>query len=213
MIADRLARAVVRRYPRTWRQRYEREVLALFVDAPPTAAHVVDLARGCCAEWGRTIRARRKQRKPRPVLAPLACAVAVRILSTTMDIFWGAAPPSGRLPLELVWAALIFVVIGRATPALVWGPARPRLRMGEIEAVVVSLLVLLLAVFTDWAHPASRTSVEFDDVGPASALLLSLTIPAMTFNLLSAILAASPFTPADLRRQLRRPPPSRPLGL
>ena len=45
MSADRLARFVVRCYPRKWRTRYQDEVLALLDERPATSRDVVDLHR------------------------------------------------------------------------------------------------------------------------------------------------------------------------
>jgi hypothetical protein len=206
VIADRLARALVRRYPRAWRERYERELLALFEDAPPTVLHVVDLAFGCLAEWGRTLRARRQ---PRPVLVPLACVAAVRIASMTMDACLGVAPPAWRMPLVLAWSTITWVVLVRATPAFAWGPARPRLRMSETEALVMWSAVLVIAIVTDWVDPLKVDPAE----GAWQAVPASIYVPVMTFNMLTAIQSASPLNPTALRRRLHRPPPTRPLGL
>jgi hypothetical protein len=49
-LALRLARAIVRRYPAAWRERYEAELLALIEDAPPRWRDVVDLGRGSLVE-------------------------------------------------------------------------------------------------------------------------------------------------------------------
>ena len=52
MSADRLARIVVRWYPRAWRSRYADEVLALLDERPATSRDAVDLASGCVRQWG-----------------------------------------------------------------------------------------------------------------------------------------------------------------
>ena len=47
----RLALAMLRLYPRAWRQRYEDEQSALIVDTTPTWRVLVDLARTTAGEW------------------------------------------------------------------------------------------------------------------------------------------------------------------
>jgi hypothetical protein len=49
-----LARLVVRRYPRAWRERYEDEIVALLQTTPVAAMQVLDLVRGCVGEWRST---------------------------------------------------------------------------------------------------------------------------------------------------------------
>jgi hypothetical protein len=46
-----LARAIVRCYPRSWRERYGAELRALLVDVPPRARDLLDLAMGCAGVW------------------------------------------------------------------------------------------------------------------------------------------------------------------
>lgn len=53
--ADRLSRALVRRYPRAWRERYADEMLALIDDTGSTWRHALDLTIGCADAWLRTI--------------------------------------------------------------------------------------------------------------------------------------------------------------
>ena len=48
---SRLARSIVERYPRGWRDRYGDEVCALLDDGRVTWADVFDLFRGCVSEW------------------------------------------------------------------------------------------------------------------------------------------------------------------
>lgn len=48
---SRLARWIVDRYPRGWRERYGDEVRALLDDGRVSWADVVDLLRGCLSEW------------------------------------------------------------------------------------------------------------------------------------------------------------------
>ena len=50
---SRLARAIVRRYPKAWRQRYEIEIAGFIEDAPAGWRDVLDLARGCVVERAR----------------------------------------------------------------------------------------------------------------------------------------------------------------
>jgi hypothetical protein len=47
----RLARWIVDRYPRTWRERYRDELRTLLDDAPVSGAAIVDLCCGCLSEW------------------------------------------------------------------------------------------------------------------------------------------------------------------
>ena len=46
-----LARAIIRVYPRPWRERYADELLALVETSPPACRDLVDLFRGCVSEW------------------------------------------------------------------------------------------------------------------------------------------------------------------
>ena len=49
----RLARRVVRCYPRPWRRRYEQELAALLDDHAVSLSHVADLVWTCAGEWWR----------------------------------------------------------------------------------------------------------------------------------------------------------------
>jgi len=91
MRADRVARAVVRLYPRVWRARYETELLALLDDSPAGWKTVGNLAGSCLAEWTR--------------------AFSVWLL----DILRQPSPPKTWTP-YLVWPVVGFVV---GVPALV----------------------------------------------------------------------------------------------
>ena len=51
MMRSRLARWIVDRYPRGWRERYRDEVRALLDDGRVTWGDVIDLWRGCLSEW------------------------------------------------------------------------------------------------------------------------------------------------------------------
>jgi len=51
----RIAYALVRLYPRTWRRRYEAEMRALLAERPPDLFGLIDLFLGCGSEWGRTL--------------------------------------------------------------------------------------------------------------------------------------------------------------
>ena len=46
-----LARAIIRAYPRPWRERYASELLDLVESGPPAFGDIVDLVRGCACEW------------------------------------------------------------------------------------------------------------------------------------------------------------------
>ena len=48
---DRIARAIVRLYPRAWRARYRDEFCALLEAQPVTARVLIDVALGCSREW------------------------------------------------------------------------------------------------------------------------------------------------------------------
>jgi hypothetical protein len=49
--ALRIARWILQRYPRAWRERYNDEVCALLDDGRGSWADVADLLRGCASEW------------------------------------------------------------------------------------------------------------------------------------------------------------------
>lgn len=51
MNAVTLARAILRCYPRAWRERYEPEVSALVTEGRCRVVDLFDLARGCVSEW------------------------------------------------------------------------------------------------------------------------------------------------------------------
>ena len=46
-----LARAIIRVYPRPWRERYAGELRDLVETRPPKFGDIVDLVRGCACEW------------------------------------------------------------------------------------------------------------------------------------------------------------------
>lgn len=48
-----LARAIIRAYPRPWRERYADELRALVESEPPACRDVADLVYGCTSEWTR----------------------------------------------------------------------------------------------------------------------------------------------------------------
>jgi hypothetical protein len=52
-MSKRLARQLVRLYPRVWRARYEEELVALVDSSPVTAGVVIDLMAGAGREWVR----------------------------------------------------------------------------------------------------------------------------------------------------------------
>ena len=55
MRSVRLADAVIRLYPHTWRVRYEGELRAMLQNHPPSLGQLLDLLRGCGSEWGRVL--------------------------------------------------------------------------------------------------------------------------------------------------------------
>ena len=54
----RVARLVIRLYPRQWRERYADEFAALLDDGGLTYRAAIDGARGAGGEWGRLVRRR-----------------------------------------------------------------------------------------------------------------------------------------------------------
>jgi hypothetical protein len=76
----RLARAIVRRYPAAWRERYEAELLALIVDSPPRWRDVVDLGRGSLVERARAV----VEPAAHPKLAAAAVLAARYVLLPTV---------------------------------------------------------------------------------------------------------------------------------
>src|SRR5476649_2357975 len=88
--AERISRALVRRYPRAWRQRYGDEMLALIDDAGSTWKHTLDLAIGCADAW---LRAATHLDSPNNRLAAFLGAVSVR-LGSAIGIHFGLIPPA-----------------------------------------------------------------------------------------------------------------------
>lgn len=52
---DRVVHALVRLYPRAWRERYEEEFLALLADREPSWRDVPDISGAVAREWSRTV--------------------------------------------------------------------------------------------------------------------------------------------------------------
>jgi hypothetical protein len=75
----RIAGAIVRRYPRRWRARYEQEMLALLDQRPPTFLEVLDLARGCVSE------------STPPTIGQIAVAMVNLVVANTALTAGGAA--------------------------------------------------------------------------------------------------------------------------
>jgi len=100
-LSERLSRAIVRLHPRTWRERYSEEMLALIEDSGSSWAHVFDLAAGCADEWFRALL------RSEDFLAMLG-AVLVRVLTETAKFSW---TPPAYVSAALQWAFLILALI------------------------------------------------------------------------------------------------------
>jgi hypothetical protein len=81
MNANWLAKRVVRLYPRTWRARYEEELLALLEQGHVRWRDALDLARGATWEWVQTSESYR-------VATSVAWAVASWIVTSSVVDTW-----------------------------------------------------------------------------------------------------------------------------
>jgi hypothetical protein len=174
MRAQRLARLIVGRYPREWRERYEREMLALVEQSPSCWRDVFDLARAGAWEW---VSASRTVRK----VAAIASALIATVAATSAA--WGLQqlpikPPTfawAESPfLSLAFAATLFLA-WTPFPLFVWWrefkyaaqrrPGTPppvRLSREYMYGVVVYTLVLMVTL--RWGWPLGARS-PFSSVG------------------------------------------------
>jgi hypothetical protein len=115
----RIARLIVRLYPRSWRARYGQEMLAIVEQSGLRAIDVVDLIQGLAGEW---IRASRGVRAVIAVLAAAACSAASTAIAWWLrrqpiappTFGWLASPIPSVLfliSLSVVWAAYAFLLM------------------------------------------------------------------------------------------------------
>jgi len=154
----RLARAIVLRYPRPWRERYEDEVLVLIEDSPVRFGDLGELVRGLILERAKAL----IEPGDSPRVSAFVfrfIAVVVRIAPSVSLIVGAAllaevARKAVGKPSETVATAgvmvLFTIVIGfywRAWPARSKDPAVPAHRLFPTRARVVMLTALFLGTF------------------------------------------------------------------
>jgi hypothetical protein len=79
---ERMARAIVRLYPRAWRVRYEDEMLALIQQTTLDARRILDLAMSLASEWVRYAGRQLDAKLHRPSFSLLVSLVVALMLST-----------------------------------------------------------------------------------------------------------------------------------
>jgi hypothetical protein len=97
---DRIALAVVRLYPRQWRERYAFEMRDLLETTPPDWRTVIDLARGCASEW---VRDSGPVRLVRTVLALVAAIAAVALPATIISPYVRRLAPAQPWDMAIVF--------------------------------------------------------------------------------------------------------------
>ena len=108
--AERISRALVRRYPRAWRERYGEEMLALIDDSGSTWKHTLDLAIGCADAWFPA--ATRHFFAPINWIASLLGFAAVR-LGSAIAIHFGLIPPAPlQNALQGAFALIVLFLFG-----------------------------------------------------------------------------------------------------
>jgi hypothetical protein len=142
-VMHRLSRALVRLYPRAWRERYGDELLGLLADRGADWRDAADLARGCAREWARSAAA------PAPgsllaAIVPGARSLAALIVGTAV-LTWLATALGDALHAEVgavpsIWVPITYgalaalsirVVIALYEPRPAWSFAR---KLGTAEA-------------------------------------------------------------------------------
>src|SRR5262245_39871113 len=123
MRSDRIARALLRLYPRAWRERYGDEFLALIADVGLTWREVVDVIGAAGVE-----RVRAAITLVRNELDPTDPPV-VDITGPTMDDFREAVLFFALASLTILASSLVGVTLPRWTvwPYLLFRPNRPRI--------------------------------------------------------------------------------------
>jgi hypothetical protein len=160
----RLARAIVRRYPRAWRDRYESELLALVQEVPPRWRDLADLSRGCAVERARAL----YEPAAHPTLTLLLVG-AGRYLIVPALVFASFVAIGGGLRVSLgtlsgaaadaaAWtltAALVGSLIAYLARGLyTWSVGTPRWSLGITGSIVWFGLVGVHAVVSIWADQA-----------------------------------------------------------
>lgn len=165
---SRLARAIVRRYPKAWRQRYEIEIAGFIEDAPAGWRDVLDLARGCVVERARAF----IEPEAHPTRAWMLLGVArfvpavafYGLLVGLAAVLRDSVPPP---PSSVQWAALLsifplmavgFRTLLRAPNYPTWGPAcRVPPRWGIATWLALFSLSLVVVFWSDPpGNPPSR---------------------------------------------------------
>jgi hypothetical protein len=114
--ARRVAGAIVRLYPRAWRERYEQEMLALLEARPTRTRDVVSLVVGCTREW--------------------ACSRLGRTRSTMAGF--------GRLAAASVLVGTVAFLVGSVVTIVAPAPWRSWFRLGILASLAVPLRVMVL---------------------------------------------------------------------
>ena len=173
---SRLARAIVRRYPKAWRQRYEIEIAGFIEDAPAGWRDVLDLARGCVVARARAF--------VEPEAHPTRAWMLLGIVRFVPALAWYAAllglasvlrnnlpePPS-----FLAWAAVIGLLPLLVVGIRAWlkamkrpfgpvGPLPPRWGIATWVALLSAAIVLI-----SWADPPGNPPSRLGWTGPITS--------------------------------------------
>jgi hypothetical protein len=122
-VPSKVAVLIVATYPRTWRERYADEMLALIEDRGARWRDVIDLGRACCGEWRRTLADPQTDPAAFRTILTIAPLVYATFLALGFQAIAGAAAPafarSTGTPPAWISVMLLFaplVVMGRLMP-------------------------------------------------------------------------------------------------
>lgn len=160
--SSRVARAIIRRYPRAWRERYEVELLGFIEDTPVRWRDVLDLARGCVVERARTLVVEPEQH-PRVAWMLFGAArflVAVVFYAVLVGVASLLHATEIEPPSFVVWTAGLSFPVLMAVGFWAWiramkrGPWSARTRVPPRWGVATWLALFSLAgVVIYWTHP------------------------------------------------------------
>lgn len=207
--------ALLRLYPRAWRERYGDELLAMLEGRSLTTSDIADIARLAAAEWWRGTWIG-------VVIIALASALTATALGDLLRRVMACPPVITRVSLVLIclffavdvyrmaiagWRGLVafkMIVIGKPTPAqrVVWP---------ERTVVMWMLCIFAFGVVCEWDQAPASTLLRFVGLSVSSAIvnvfLISLSI--QTWGPGGALRASAARERAQ-QRLLRRWPPAKP---
>lgn len=210
----RMARRIVRAYPRAWRERYQDEMLALLESSDVHAAQVIDLARGCLRERARPSEVTRLIRGFPLLCAPAPLAIlgaGTGWVSGAWLSQWGAPPD----PLAILVFVLRISVTARALGPTVakWrgysGSRWPATNLGVIETAAWCVVATSGFTMERWQ---GLTSSDWHDgrYHGAPVWIMALGLYCQ-FGVL--VMSTKAFNARIVTLSPRSKPPASPLGL